>query len=529
MDKLKAGFDFIASSYKKTAAVLFIGAIVLSIPFTLSLLGQQQDIRQRAEGQTATSTTESQTIPPEETEDYAWDYNVDPVPPEIEDECWRQNACGDLIPEDVKIYTPESIEDVAIPYTELSYQVLPAAEAEPTYSQQDYLSLQNGQYFCRFRPLFCLAAPFLEVCKEPLIGWCEPQITPTPIQCTPYPPDCIQDGKLICRFFAYPPGGWCPIGGTGGTVCTQDVKICPDGSYVGRTGPNCEFAACPLPTGPITPTLICKTGVNGFGIETQCAENRYRYMTFSCYDGFGRREGSETSCKSREEWAAYAERYCIGHSSCSPTLSPVQYTTITGVVGINSNNVPYKKVSIFVSILADQNDISKAFSSMKEIVIFDAGNSSTTENKVYEFTVKGLISGQKYGIHAAVIGADGAPNYSDPSISCPNAESIRTPGGGGYWACILKAPATQSFKLDVIKFGAINQCGFKMRGDANCDGKINTEDFNIWRDEFKNPVYKNGGPTPHPDNRANFNSDNVINLDDFNIWRSGFLDSSLPH
>lgn len=27
--------------------------------------------------------------------------------------------------------------------------------------------------------------------------------------------------------------------------CTMDAKQCPDGSYVGRTGPNCEFTACP--------------------------------------------------------------------------------------------------------------------------------------------------------------------------------------------------------------------------------------------------------------------------------------------
>lgn len=27
--------------------------------------------------------------------------------------------------------------------------------------------------------------------------------------------------------------------------CTQDAKLCPDGSYVGRTGPDCEFSACP--------------------------------------------------------------------------------------------------------------------------------------------------------------------------------------------------------------------------------------------------------------------------------------------
>jgi hypothetical protein len=33
--------------------------------------------------------------------------------------------------------------------------------------------------------------------------------------------------------------------GSGQTVCTQEAKQCPDGSYVGRTGPNCEFAPCP--------------------------------------------------------------------------------------------------------------------------------------------------------------------------------------------------------------------------------------------------------------------------------------------
>ena len=27
--------------------------------------------------------------------------------------------------------------------------------------------------------------------------------------------------------------------------CTMDAKICPDGSFVGRSGPNCEFDPCP--------------------------------------------------------------------------------------------------------------------------------------------------------------------------------------------------------------------------------------------------------------------------------------------
>lgn len=30
-----------------------------------------------------------------------------------------------------------------------------------------------------------------------------------------------------------------------GVACTMEAKICPDGSSVGRTGPDCQFAPCP--------------------------------------------------------------------------------------------------------------------------------------------------------------------------------------------------------------------------------------------------------------------------------------------
>ena len=33
-------------------------------------------------------------------------------------------------------------------------------------------------------------------------------------------------------------------------ACTQEAKICPDGSAVSRVGPNCEFAACPTSPSP---------------------------------------------------------------------------------------------------------------------------------------------------------------------------------------------------------------------------------------------------------------------------------------
>ncbi len=59
-----------------------------------------------------------------------------------------------------------------------------------------------------------------------------------------------------------------------GIACTQEAKLCPDGeTYVGRTGPYCEFAACPgevepqhheLPPG--TEVIICpSSGSSGSG------------------------------------------------------------------------------------------------------------------------------------------------------------------------------------------------------------------------------------------------------------------------
>ncbi len=35
-------------------------------------------------------------------------------------------------------------------------------------------------------------------------------------------------------------------------ACTMEAKLCPDGSYVGRSGPKCEFALCPGESEPST-------------------------------------------------------------------------------------------------------------------------------------------------------------------------------------------------------------------------------------------------------------------------------------
>ena len=62
--------------------------------------------------------------------------------------------------------------------------------------------------------------------------------------------DCQQAGYPIAE--SYPEQCYLPDGRSftreiqdGGVMCTMDAKECPDGSYVGRTGPNCEFVPCP--------------------------------------------------------------------------------------------------------------------------------------------------------------------------------------------------------------------------------------------------------------------------------------------
>lgn len=45
---------------------------------------------------------------------------------------------------------------------------------------------------------------------------------------------------LLCGIFI-----WKNVENPGQIYCNQEVKICPDGSSVARTGPDCEFAECP--------------------------------------------------------------------------------------------------------------------------------------------------------------------------------------------------------------------------------------------------------------------------------------------
>ncbi len=64
---------------------------------------------------------------------------------------------------------------------------------------------------------------------------------------------------------------------TSPVVCTMEAKMCPDGSYVGRVGPSCEFQACggvsTPPKPPYSPAMppvfneVIKRGASGDNIK----------------------------------------------------------------------------------------------------------------------------------------------------------------------------------------------------------------------------------------------------------------------
>jgi len=125
-------------------------------------------------------------------------------------------------------------------------------------------------------------------------------------------------------------------------VCTQEAKLCPDGSYVGRTGPKCEFAVCPeIPNGwkVFTDT---KTGISFQYPE----ELSTQYITkvdwpsvisvisqpFSCTEA-----GSEVLPAGKTAQQVIDGRtYCVTRESEGAAGST--YTSYTYATSINPNN-----------------------------------------------------------------------------------------------------------------------------------------------------------------------------------------------
>lgn len=56
-------------------------------------------------------------------------------------------------------------------------------------------------------------------------------------------------------------------------ACTQEAKICPDGSSVGRTGPDCAFAPCPGAATSTPPMTVVTQSDSNMTIELKKDQN----------------------------------------------------------------------------------------------------------------------------------------------------------------------------------------------------------------------------------------------------------------
>jgi murein DD-endopeptidase MepM/ murein hydrolase activator NlpD len=74
-------------------------------------------------------------------------------------------------------------------------------------------------------------------------------------------------------------------------ACTMEAKLCPDGSAVGRSGPNCQFAPCPQTdtnvnqnpaVSPIAPNSLVFTA-NGLAMPISRALERVTKKPFGIY------------------------------------------------------------------------------------------------------------------------------------------------------------------------------------------------------------------------------------------------------
>lgn len=104
------------------------------------------------------------------------------------------------------------------------------------------------------------------------------------------------DGGLNGRDNEAPPSGVVGSSPTDEPVaeqprpCTQEAKLCPDGSAVGRTGPNCEFAACPTPAptpepAPVVAPTPKKSAVAALAVNMVSANFSFAPKTISAKPG----------------------------------------------------------------------------------------------------------------------------------------------------------------------------------------------------------------------------------------------------
>ena len=104
-------------------------------------------------------------------------------------------------------------------------------------------------------------------------------------------------------------------------ACTDEAKLCPDGSYVGRTEPNCAFAECP------TTNTNSNTNATNSSTPADCRPTGCSSQV--CSD-----QEVVTDCAYRAEYACYQTATCERQENgeCGWTSTPELQKCLQGAL-----------------------------------------------------------------------------------------------------------------------------------------------------------------------------------------------------
>ena len=142
-------------------------------------------------------------------------------------------------------------------------------------------------------------------------------------------------------------GGWYWWSGqnSGGQaqVCPQDAKMCPDGSYVSRTGPNCEFAACPNVAPQGGGTSVSGNLILGVNSEATLGQYLSAYNGMTVYTTSKDTKGvSNCAGECAINWPPYTVP-SVGDINIPATIDETKVSSVTrtdGKIQVTYNSMP---------------------------------------------------------------------------------------------------------------------------------------------------------------------------------------------
>jgi hypothetical protein len=298
-----------------------------------------------------------------------------------------------------------------------------------------------------------------------------PSPNPT-TQCPPFP-GCPPEGSLMpwnicwgdvstrCPSSTYKKKSKGIIEGTGDTGCTQEAKQCPDGTWVGRTGPRCEFAPCPgevvKPTATPNPSFYEKNQFTISGSKNFAVDEKGYFKGFTG-------KGTFATLNFVANYAGKVEIKLLYHGS--------------------NEKEPQSHVKGYLK----------------------------NQNAKLQILQERLLS-PPINLNIEVVG-ESKPTCSPrppclEGIGGPRCVLPEPPGGWCPKPSITSAPI-----ITATSIAAPISCSRKRQGDANCDGNINGLDYSIWLNAQCHPAanQKCG------DLRADFNGDGKVDDEDYQIW-----------